>query len=106
MVCPGIFYFVDKKLNKFCQRFFQPSILPDAEQVGIRLQDMKMRIHGFPLVRIFGGKTQVPYFSPVPGCSFYITAVYLVAGMFLDALKKGNGVFQSLCVTGGSVILT
>ena len=66
----------------------QQGIGPGAGEVGVGLQNMQVRIHGFLLVGVFGAQAQVSQRRPVAGQGLQVAAVRGVVAVLLDAMKQ------------------
>ena len=64
--------FIGKQQNQVAQLLLQAFILPYSIQVGVWLQDMKMRIHGLALILVFIAKAHIGKLAPVAGKGFAI----------------------------------
>ena len=72
----------------------QPFVGPDAKQVGIGLQNMKMGVHRLFFIGVLIAQPHIPDQSPVPGRRLFVTVVYGVIGMVLDHPKKPYGLSE------------
>ena len=106
MISFSIQYFIQKQVYQIIDLFSQTFILPHAIQIGIRFQNMQMRIHGFLLVFIFITQTHIFYRTPVAGKSFQITILFCIKAILLDNFKQTFGIIQSLSIPCSTRIFT
>ena len=60
-----------------------PRVVPDAEQVGVGLQDVEVGVHRLFLVGVLVAQSHVVDGCPVAGRRLFITVVYGVVGVLL-----------------------
>ena len=83
MRCVCIQYAIDEQADEVVQLTLQVIVLPYPEQIGVRLQDVQMGIHGLSLVGILVAEAHVGHFFPFAGQRFAIS-VFLSVGLILN----------------------
>ena len=95
-----------EKAYQIAQLPLQTGILPHAEKIGIRFQNMQMGIHRLALVLILGAEAHVGYLSPFAGQGFTITVLHGVETMLFNRLKQADGICQCFIIARGTSIFT
>ena len=95
-----------EKAYQIAQLPLQTGILPHAEKIGIRFQNMQMGIHRLALVLILGAEAHVGYFSPFAGQGFAITVFHGVEAMLFNGLEQTDGICQRFIIARGTGIFT
>lgn len=80
MRCLRVQYAVDEQADEVVQATLQVIVLPYPEQIGVRLQDVQMGIHGLSLVGILVAEAHVGHFFPFAGQRFAISVFLSVEG--------------------------
>ncbi len=81
------------------QRRLQTRIRPHPIEIGVRLQDMQMRIHGLVGIDVMRGQGHVFQRREIAGERFDIAAVLRIREMRLDRLKESRRHGQDLRVS-------
>ena len=104
MRCLRVQYAVDEQADEVVQLTLQVIVLPYPEQIGVRLQDVQMGIHGLSLVGILVAEAHVGHFFPFAGQRFAISVFLSVEAVRLDVVKQTDGIFQCFAVARGTMV--
>ena len=96
---------IGEDIEKIADALLKFRSLPNAIEVGVRLNDMEMGIHGAGTILVLIRETHVGNRIPFTGQGFDITIVLGIKGMFLDVMIQGDGDIQRFLITCGTSIL-
>ena len=85
---------------------FQVIVFPYPEQVGVRLKNVQMGIHGLAFVGILVAETHIIQFFPFSGQCFEISVFLSVKAVRLNVVKQTDGVFQRFVVSRSTMVFT
>ena len=82
----------------------QTGIGPEAEEIRIGLHDVEERVLRLGIVLVQGAQAHVRDGLPGTTKGFQITAVLLLAAVFFDQMKNGDGLVERFRFSGGGVV--
>ena len=78
MMCLWIEYVVGKDIDEIAQGTLESLVLPDAEEVGVRLYDVQVGVLRLREVGVKLGEAHVVNLAPLPRASLYISVIHHV----------------------------
>ena len=96
---------VGKDIQEIADALFKLFGLPHTIEIGIRLYDMQMGIHGTGTILILIRESHVCDWQPITGQRLDISIVLSIEGMLFDVVIEGDGDIQRFLVASSTRIL-
>ena len=94
----------EKNVNQIAYALGQFGCSPYTVEVGVRFENMKVRIHGARTVLIFVAQTHISNRLPVAREGFYISVVLVIESMAFNIVIKRLGILQRFGTACGARI--
>ncbi|MMZ60823.1 hypothetical protein D1872_229400 [compost metagenome] len=100
----GIDDVIEGHLDQPAQAAVELGGFPDPVQIGVRLQNMKVSIHGLFLIQVLVAKAELLGRLPIAGESLEIPLILVVVAVFFEQTVQLDGPFQRFLIAVCAIV--